>query len=202
MFTKVNPFQLNLIFDKNKIFLAAKDGDIASNNIVINAGNTGINPGPVLSEFKEANVPTKIDQGTIWVVRDTLVAKPGDRLSGKLASLLSKVGIKPIEAGISVSFAIAEGLVLHDNDLRINLSEYSQGFAKCVAESFALATETGYVTAENIGLLLTKAQQNAVALSMESGYVTESTTVQLLAKCNANASALEAVLVKKGYNPK
>jgi large subunit ribosomal protein L10 len=202
MFTKVNPFQLNLIFDKNKIFLAAKDGDIASSNIVINAGNTGINPGPVLSEFKEANVPTKIDQGTIWVVRDTLVAKPGDRLSGKLASLLSKVGIKPIEAGISVSFAIAEGLVLHDNDLRINLSEYSQGFAKCVAESFALATETGYVTAENIGLLLTKAQQNAVALSMESGYVTESTTVQLLAKCNANASALEAVLVKKGYNPK
>ncbi|HEY7572186.1 MAG TPA: 50S ribosomal protein L10 [Nitrososphaeraceae archaeon] len=202
MFTKINPFQLNLIFDKNKILLAAKDGDIASSNILINAGNTGINPGPVLSEFKEANVPTKIDQGTIWVVRDTLVAKPGDRISGKLASVLNKVGIKPIEAGISVSFAIAEGLVLHDNELRIDLSEYSEGLAKCVAESFALATETGYVTAENIGFLLIKAQQNAVAVSMESGYVTESTIGQLLAKCTTNASALEAVLIKQGYDPK
>ena len=63
MFTNINPFRLNLIFDKNKIFLPAKEGDIASGEIVINAGNTGINPGPVLSEFKEANVPTKIDPG-------------------------------------------------------------------------------------------------------------------------------------------
>jgi large subunit ribosomal protein L10 len=202
MFTSINPFQLNLIFDKNKIFLPAKDGDIASSNIVINAGNTGITPGPVLSEFKEANVPTKIDQGTIWVVRDTLVARPGDRLSGKMASLLSKVGIKPIEAGISVNFAIAEGLVLQDNDLRINLSDYVDGLVKCVAESFALATETGYVTTENIGLLLTKAQQDAVALSMESGYATRSTIGQLLVKCTANATALGAVLIKKGYVPK
>jgi hypothetical protein len=34
---------------------------------MIPSGDTGITPGPVLSEFKEANVPTKIDQGTIWV---------------------------------------------------------------------------------------------------------------------------------------
>ena len=54
MFTNLNPFKLNLTFDKNKIFLAAKGGDIAPNELVIFAGNTGINPGPVLSEFKEA----------------------------------------------------------------------------------------------------------------------------------------------------
>ena len=159
MFTNINPFRLNLIFDKNKIFLPAKEGDIASGEIVINAGNTGINPGPVLSEFKEANVPTKIDQGTIWVVRDTLVARPGDRLSSKLASLMSKLGIKPIEAGISVNLAVAEGLLLHDNDLRINLLDYTNGLAKCLSESFALAAETGYVTPENIESLLMRAQQ-------------------------------------------
>ena len=53
MFTNLNPFKLNLTFDKNKIFLPAKGGDIAPNELVIPAGNTGINPGPVLSEFKE-----------------------------------------------------------------------------------------------------------------------------------------------------
>ena len=75
MFTNLSPFKLNLTFDKNKIFLAAKGGDIAPNELVVPAGNTGINPGPVLSEFKESKVPTKIDQGTIWVSKDTIVAK-------------------------------------------------------------------------------------------------------------------------------
>ena len=95
----------------------------------------------------------------IWVIRDTLVARPGDRLSSKLASLMSKLGIKPIEAGISVNLAVAEGLLLHDNDLRINLLDYTNGLAKCLSESFALAAETGYVTPENIESLLMKAQQ-------------------------------------------
>ena len=36
------------------------------------------------------------------MVKDTRVAKPGDQISQKLASLLSKLDIKPIEAGISV----------------------------------------------------------------------------------------------------
>jgi len=48
MFTNISPFKLNLTFDKNKIFLAAKGGDIAPNELVVPAGNTGINPGPVL----------------------------------------------------------------------------------------------------------------------------------------------------------
>ena len=59
MFTDLSPFKLNLIFSENKVFLPAKGGDIAPKDITIPAGNTGIPPGPVLSEFKEAKVQTK-----------------------------------------------------------------------------------------------------------------------------------------------
>src|ERR1044072_1399646 len=78
MFTNISPFKLNLIFDQNKVFLLAKGGDITKTEIMIPSGDTGITPGPVLSEFKEANVPTKIDQGTIWVSKDTVVGRPDD----------------------------------------------------------------------------------------------------------------------------
>src|ERR671934_238727 len=105
MFTNISPFKLNLIFSQNKVFLPAKGGDVATKEIAVPAGNTGIAPGPVLSEFKVANIPTKIDQGTIWVSKDTVVAKAGDVVSMPLASLLSKLNIKPIEAGIAVNFA-------------------------------------------------------------------------------------------------
>ena len=123
IFTQISPFKLNLIFDQNKVFLPAKGGDIASKEISIPAGNTGITPGPVLSEFKEANVPTKIDQGSIWISRDTTIARQGEVISQKLASLMSKLNIKPIEAGIALNFAIAAGLLLRESDLKINLEE-------------------------------------------------------------------------------
>jgi large subunit ribosomal protein L10 len=112
---------------------------------------------------------------------------------------MSKLGIKPIEAGISVNLAVADGLLLHDNDLRINLLDYTNALAKCLSESFALAAETGYVTPENIESLLTRAHKNSIALAMESGYITDSTIGQSLAQCTANALALQTELTKKGF---
>src|ERR671921_1566909 len=162
IFTDINPFKLNLIFAQNKVFLPAKGGDIATKEIVVPSGNTGITPGPVLSEFKTANVPTKIDQGTIWVSKDTLVAKPGDVISTPLASLLSKLNVQPIEAGISVSFAIAEGLQFQEQDLKLNLDEYKEELARSFSQALALATEAGYMTPETVTPLLVKAHQQAI----------------------------------------
>jgi len=190
-----------LIFDKNKVFLPAKGGDIATKDIVIPAGNTGISPGPVLSEFKEANVSTKIDQGTIWVGKDTVVVRSGSIISQKLASLMSKLNIKPIEAGISISFAIAEGLVLKENDLRINLAEYMEELTRSFHEAVSLAIETSYPTVETITHLLVRAYQNATALATDSGYVSPDSVQFVLVRANANGQIIANQVKKSGYIP-
>jgi large subunit ribosomal protein L10 len=201
LFTNISPFKLNLIFDKNKVFLPAKGGDIATKDITIPAGNTGISPGPVLSEFKEANVATKIDQGTIWVSKDTVVARSGSIITQKLASLMSKLNIKPIEAGISISLAIEQGLVLKENDLRINLAEYRDELNRSFHAAISLAIESSYPNTETIGYLITKANQNAMALATESGYLSPDTVQLILAKANANSQIIANQLKKKGYAP-
>lgn len=201
LFTNISPFKLNLIFDKNKVFLPAKGGDIATKDIVIPAGNTGISPGPVLSEFKEANVSTKIDQGTIWVGKDTVVVRSGSIISQKLASLMSKLNIKPIEAGISISFAIAEGLVLKENDLKINLAEYREELARSFHEAVSLAIETSYPTVETITHLLVRAYQNATALAIDSGYVSPDSVQFVLVRANANGQIIANQVKKSGYSP-
>ncbi|MGA9148977.1 MAG: 50S ribosomal protein L10 [Candidatus Nitrosopolaris sp.] len=201
LFTNISPFKLNLIFDKNKVFLPAKGGDIVTKDITIPAGNTGISPGPVLSEFKEANVATKIDQGTIWVSKDTVVARSGSIITQKLASLMSKLNIKPIEAGISISLAIAQGLVLKEKDLRINLAEYRDELSRSFHAAISLAIESGYPNTETIGYLLTKANQNAMALATESGYLSPDTVQLILAKANANSQIIANQVKKKGYTP-
>jgi len=201
LFTNISPFKLNLIFDKNKVFLPAKGGDIATKDITIPAGNTGISPGPVLSEFKEANVATKIDQGTIWVSKDTVVARSGSIIPQKLASLMSKLNIKPIEAGISISLAIAEGMVLKENDLRINLDEYRDELSRSFHAAISLAIESSYPNTETIAYLIRKANQNAMSLATQSGYLSPDTLQILLAKANANSQIIANQVKNKGYTP-
>ncbi|MCY1154241.1 MAG: rpl10p [Nitrososphaera sp.] len=201
IFTNINPFKLNLIFAQNKVFLPAKGGDIATKEIFIPSGNTGITPGPVLSEFKAANVSTKIDQGTIWVSKDTLVAKPGDVISTPLASLLSKLNVKPIEAGISVNFAIAEGLQFKEQDLKLNLDEYKEELVRSFRQALALAIEAGYMTPETVKPLLVKAEQQARSLAAEAGYLTPETAGFVLPRAQAQAQALANKARERGYSP-
>jgi large subunit ribosomal protein L10 len=201
IFTQISPFKLNLIFDQNKVFLPAKGGDIASKEISIPAGNTGITPGPVLSEFKEANVPTKIDQGSIWVSRDTVIARKGEVISQKLASLMSKLNIKPIEAGIALNFAIAAGLLLRESDLKINLDQYRNEMSRSFQEALALATEAGYLTLETVIPLLLKTHQKAVVLASESAYISQDTVALVLPRAQSKAYTVANEAKKRGYEP-
>jgi large subunit ribosomal protein L10 len=200
MFTNISPFKLNLIFDQNKVFLLAKGGDITKTEIMIPSGDTGISPGPVLSEFKEANVPTKIDQGTIWVSRDTIVAKPADVISTKLASLLSKLNIKPIEAGIVVNYAIADKLVFAEDDLRIDINEIKNELGRSYNESISLAVESSYFTRESMGYLLSKASRQAQYLALQSNYLSKDTAGQIISTEEMKAQNLVNKLKNKGYS--
>ena len=110
IFTNMSPFKLNVLLAKNKIMMGARGGDIASMEILVPAKNTGIAPGPMLTEFKEAGIPTKIDQGTIWIAKDSIPVKKGEAINEKLASILGKLDIKPVEAGISLYSALEGGL--------------------------------------------------------------------------------------------
>jgi len=201
IFTKLDPFKLNLILEKNKVFLPARAGDIATDPIVVPAGNTGLPPGPVLSEFKECGVPTRIDAGSIWVAKDTVVRQKGEVISPKLASLLAKLGIKPIRAGISLYAAYVDGIVLMEEDLKINLEEYAKQIGGLHAQALALAVEVGYPSKESLPLLIARAVQQSLAVAVSAGYpADEAVTARLVAEAYLKASVLTEELRKRGYS--
>ena len=199
MFTNMSPFKLNILLGKNKIMMAARGGDIASKEVVIKAGNTGITPGPILTDFKEAGVATRIDQGTVWITKDSTAAKKGDVISAKLATLLSKLDVKSVEAGISLDFAVAEGTIYSMEEMVIDVEKYRNAFAQAYQEALALSLEIGYITKENIILLLAKASQGARSVAVEVGYLTDETKEQVLQKAHTQARAL--VSKTKNYTP-
>jgi large subunit ribosomal protein L10 len=199
MFTNISPFRLNLIFGENKVFLPAKGGDIAPKDITIPAGNTGIPPGPVLSEFKEAKVPTKIDQGSIAVTKDTIVVRTGEMISQKLSSLLSKVNIKPIEAGVVVNFAISDGLKYSEQDLQLDVKQYITELQQSYSSALNFAIEILYFAPETINSILALAHQKSLNVASTAGYISNDTAEIIIKKAQTHAHVLSDMLKTKGY---
>jgi len=199
LFTDMSPFKLNVLLAKNKIMMAARGGDAASFDIVVPAKNTGIAPGPMLTEFKEAGIPTKIDQGTIWIAKDTTPVLKGEAISDKLASILGKLDIKPVEAGISVYSALEEGIAYAEEEMIIDVEKIRNAFTQFHQEAVSLSIEAGYITADNISQILSKAYQSARSVSVESGFMTDETKEQILQKADSQAKSVAGKA--KDYTP-
>jgi large subunit ribosomal protein L10 len=199
LFTNMSPFKLNVILAKNKIMMIARGGDIASIDIVVPAKNTGIAPGPMLTEFKNAGIPTKIDQGTIWIAKDSTPVLKGGVINEKLAAILGKLDIKPVEAGISLYTALEDGLKYTEEEMVIDVEKIRGEFAQAHQEAVSLSIEAAYITAENISQILGKAAASARSVSIESGFMTDETKEQILQKADAQAKAVAEQA--KDYTP-
>ena len=199
MFTNMSPFKLNVLLGKNKVMLFARGGDNASMDVVIPPKNTGMAPGPMLTDFKENNIPTKIDQGTIWIMKETVPVKKGEPISEKLAGLLTKLDIKAIEAGIVLNSALEEGLVYQQEEMIIDVEKFRNDLAQAHQQAVSLSIEAAYITADNIEQILAKAAQSARSVSTEAGYMTEDTKEQILQKAHGQAQGVASKA--KDYTP-
>jgi len=199
MFTNMSPFKLNVLLGKNKIMLAARGGDVASIDVVVPPKNTGIAPGPMLTEFKENKIPTKIDQGTIWILKETTPIKKGEIISTKLAALLGKLDIKPIEAGIVLNSALSEGVLFTENELVVDVDLFRKQISEAHQNAVSLSIEAAYITNENIEQILAKASQSARSVSLEIGYMTDDNKEQIIQKADGHAKSV--VSKTKGYTP-
>ena len=194
MFTNMSPFKLSVLLGKNKVLLTARGGDIASIDVVVPPKNTGIAPGPMLTEFKENKIPTKIDQGTIWILKETIPVKKGEPISTKLAALLGKLDIKAIEAKIVLNSALSEGILFAEEELVVDVDKFKQKLIQASQEANSLSIEIAYITPDNAQQLISKAAQSARSLSIESGFLTDETNEQILQKAHAQAQNIAAKL--------
>ena len=199
MFTNMSPFKLNVLLGKNKIMLAARGGDIAGVDVVVPPKNTGIAPGPMLTEFKENKIPTKIDQGTIWILKETTPVKKGEAISTKLAALLGKLDIKPIEAGIVLNSALSESVLFAEEELVVDVEKFREQISQAYQSAISLSIEAAYITNDNIEQILAKASQSAHSVSTEAGYITDENKEEILQKAHGHAKSVSTKA--KDYSP-
>ena len=196
LFTDLNPFKLALLLEHGKVKTTAKANDIAAMDVVIPASNTGQPPGPVISQLNAVGLPTRIESGSVWISKDTLVVRKGEVINDRLAGVLSKLGIKAVELGISMRAVFDNGLIITGDQLKVDVAATRKSVESSNQEAFALALEIGYTTKDTIKPLLQRAHQRAVSLSVGAAIPTKETIADLIRKANSEMTSLSGAVDK------
>jgi len=191
IFTNMNPFLLYIELDKNKILSYAKPNEKVDIDVVIPEMNTGLTPGPILSEFGKMKIPTKIVDGMIWIARETLAAKKGDTISPQLAGLLVKLDIKSVYRSLTILGAIDGETVILAESLKIDVEKTKEALLTARQMALALALAVAYPASEVVQLLITKAVREALSLAVEASYPAPEALPSILTKAERQARILE-----------
>lgn len=194
IFSKLNAFKLSQFLRKNKSKAAAKPGQIAPKDLVVNAGPTPFTPGPMIGELGSLGIKAAVENGKITVKQDTVVVKEGQEVNAKVADLLAKLDIKPMEIGLSLVAAYEDGVVVDKSVLDIDESIYVDEIKRIASDAFKLTVGIGYVTPENIKLLLSKASREVEAVVEAAGILTEGNVKKMLGKASKQAGAIEKLV--------
>ena len=196
LFTDLNPFKLAMLLEQGKVRTTAKSGDIAANDVVVPAGNTGQPPGPFISQLNAVGLPTRIESGSVWVSKDTLVVRKGEEINERLAGVLSKLDIKAVELGISMRAVFDNGLMITGEQLKVDVNATRRSLEQSNQEAFALAMDIFYLSKETIKPLLQMVHQKAVALAVGAAVPTKETIGDLIRKANMEMTSLSGAIEK------
>lgn len=190
LFSNDNPFSLYALLQKSKSKAAAKPGQKSPRDITVNAGPTSFAPGPIISELAAVGIKTKVDQGKLAILQDTVIVKEGEVISPKVSDMLKRLDIKPMEIGLNVVAVWEQGYIFSAKQLHIDETVFAQDLTNAAQWAMNLAMEAAYPTKDTISLLFQRAFREAKTLAVEQKIVSPETIAELLALAERQATAV------------
>ncbi len=197
LFSKENPFSLFKILKKSKSPAPIKAGQKAPKDIVIKAGPTGFAPGPIIGELGSFGIKAGIDAGKVAVKEDKVVAKEGDVVNAKLAGILQRLNVLPMEIGLNLTAVYENGAILTKNVLDIDEDAFIKSIQEAYSDSLKLSISIGMPLKENIKIMLQNAHLDAYKLAEAQSIMTSDNVERILAKADSQAKAVKAEVDKK-----
>jgi large subunit ribosomal protein L10 len=164
LFSQIDAFQLAGMLSENKSPVAAKAGQIAPEDIVIEPGPTELVPGPVISELGSLGLKIAIEDGKINIKEKKTIVKQGAAINEAAAGLMAKLDIKPF-------FVSYEPVAAYDNQehkvftgIKINKEKTLEDLKHAFSKALAFAVKVAYPCSDSIRYLLGKAGMHEKAL--------------------------------------
>lgn len=193
LFTNDNPFKLSKLLQKSKTNAPAKAGQIAPQDIIITKGPTPFAPGPIISELGSIGLKVGVEGGKVAIKEDAVVARKGEKIRAKVAEVLARLDIKPMQVGLGLVAAYEDGIIYKKDALDIDEKEFSNKISTAAREAFNLAFNIIYTTKDNIKLFITKAFNDARALGISQEIFDGGIIQELLGKAERQMLSLKSI---------
>lgn len=169
VFTASDLKEIREIITANKVAAPARAGAHAPKDVVVPAGNTGMEPGKT-SFFQALGIPTKIARGTIEIVSDVKVVVAGTRVGSSEATLLNMLNISPFTYGMTVEQIFDQGNVFSPSILDIDEQELIDRFLSGIKQIAAISLAINYPTIVSVAHSLVNSYKNLLAIALATEY--------------------------------
>jgi large subunit ribosomal protein LP0 len=169
VFTSSDLKEVRDIITANKVKAPARAGAVAPIDVVVSAGNTGMEPGKT-SFFQALSIPTKIARGTIEIVSDIKVVVAGTKVGPSEATLLNMLNISPFTYGMTVAQIYSDGGAFPPSVLDIDEQELIGRFLTGIKTVACISLALNYPTLASVSHSLVNAYKNLVAVALETEY--------------------------------
>jgi large subunit ribosomal protein LP0 len=169
IFTNANLGDIKAVLDANKIQAPARQGSVAPVDVLIPAGNTGLEPTKT-SFFQALNIQTKITKGTVEIMKDVQIIKQGDKVGSSEATLLQMLNIKPFFYGVAIQDVYDNGSVYGAWVLDIKDEDMEAKVGSAIANVAAVSLGLGIPTKASFPHLVLNAFKNLLSISVGTDY--------------------------------
>jgi len=193
VFTNDNLSEIRDIIVNNKVAAPARAGQVAQCNVVVPAGNTGMEP--TMTSFLQAlNIPSKITKGSIEILSPVDLIFQGDRVEASQCALLEKLNIRPFSYGLVVRHVYDDGAMYDPAVLDITEEVILASFSAGIKNIAAIVIETDTPSVASVPYSILLAFKNLLAIAAETEYTfpQAESMKEFLANPEAFASAAPA----------
>jgi large subunit ribosomal protein L10 len=194
IFTNDNPFRLFKALEKTKTKMAAKPGETAPEDIVIEKGPTSFKPGPIVGELQQAGIPAAIEGGKVKIRETKTIVKKGAVINKKVADVLIKMDIKPMDVGLALQAAFYEGDVYEPSVLAIDETAILAQIQLAAQQAFNLSVNAAIPTRDTIEPIVTKAVREARGLAIEAAIYEKDVVDAIIGKAQRESMALKNIV--------
>ena len=189
--TEMTPQKLYASLEGSKQKAAARGGETATEDIIIEAKETQFPPGPMISEFQKVGLQTAIEKGKIVIKKESVFVKKGEKISKEKAKILEKLEIHPITVGLDVVSAYYDGLIFKADVLSITPEFVMGEIAMAFSRAKVLAGSVMFITKEIVPELIIKGRLQAESLGMEAKFLDEKEMENLIINSRAAVQKTE-----------
>ncbi|KAJ1915618.1 ribosomal protein P0 (A0) (L10E) [Mycoemilia scoparia] len=169
VFTNSDLKEVRNLIVENRVRAPARAGAIAPGDVIVPAGNTGMEPGQT-SFFQALGIPTKIARGTIEITQDINLVHTGEKVGASEATLLNKLNISPFTYGMTVIQVYDSGNTFAPEVLDISADDLVKNLVSVATGLSCISLATDYLTLPAVPHIFINNYKQMLAISIATDY--------------------------------